>query len=373
MKKIETLAAVAVMAACGAYAAVPELPVNGSEWKDTSGKRINAHGGGMLHHGGKWWWYGEDRGLDRTKGDGVHVYSSSDLKTWKDEGVAFKKHDNVGSMVGIGCVIERPKVVYCEKTGKFVMFFHLELADYSYTAAMVGILSSDRPQGPFAFHRAVRPNACQWPQDGVGAELTPDEIRKLMVGDPDDIPGGENDLVRNAPYPYVWHYASGQMCRDMTLYRDTDGKVYHIFASEHNSTLHIAELTDDCLGYTGRWWRMGVKDWTEAPAVFRHGGKYWLVGSGCTGWAANAARLYVADKITGPWTRLPNPCKGVSPATKLDGEKCTFGCQSTYAIQLSENDIIVMFDEWRREDLADSRYHWFKVSFDAKGTPEIRP
>ena len=32
-----------------------------------------------------------------------------------------------------GCVIERPKVVYCPKTGKFVMYFHLELkTDYDF-------------------------------------------------------------------------------------------------------------------------------------------------------------------------------------------------------------------------------------------------
>lgn len=353
-------------------AAALALPPNGAEWKDTNGNRINAHGGGMLEHGGKWWWYGEHRGTDRTKGDGVHVYSSDDLVTWKDEGVAFKRHDNVGSMVGIGCVIERPKVVYCEKTGKFVMFFHLELADYSYTAAMTGICSSDKPQGPFQFHRAIRPNACQWPQDAPGKELTNDEIREMNVSDPDDIPGSETDLVRNTRLPYVWHYASGQMSRDMTLYRDVDGKVYHIFASEHNSTLHIAELTDDCLDYTGRWWRMAEKDWTEAPAVFRKNGKYWLVGSGCTGWNANPARLYVADCITGPWKRLDNPCKGVSPVTNLGPEK-TFGCQSTYAIEMKSGDVILMFDEWRKDNLADSRYHWFKVSYAADGTPEIRP
>ena len=74
-------------------AATLALLPNGETWKDTNGRRINAHGGGMLRHGDKWWWYGEDRGGDRTQGLGVHVYSSADLTTWKDEGVAFRKHD----------------------------------------------------------------------------------------------------------------------------------------------------------------------------------------------------------------------------------------------------------------------------------------
>lgn len=354
-------------------AAALALPPNGETWKDTNGRRINAHGGGMLRHGDKWWWYGEDRGDDRTQGLGVHVYSSTDLATWKDEGLAFRKHDNAGSLVGIGCVIERPKVVYCAKTGKFVMYFHLELADYGYTAAMTGICTADRPEGPFRFQRALRPNPCKWPQNAPGKDFSQAEIDRICDNDVFRNDGGDwRDIRDKSPYPYVWHYAGGQMSRDMTLYQDTDGKVYHFYASEYNSTMHIAELTDDCLGYTGRWWRMGEKDWTEAPAVFRHGGKYWLVGSGCTGWNPNPAHLYVADRVTGPWRRMENPCRGVSPVTGLGPEK-TFGLQSTYAIQLSDDEVVLMFDEWRKTDLADSRYHWIPVRFTSDGLPEIRP
>ena len=46
----------AVLLAGGASAAPPaERLVNGGLWKDTDGRRINAHGGGMLRHGDKWW------------------------------------------------------------------------------------------------------------------------------------------------------------------------------------------------------------------------------------------------------------------------------------------------------------------------------
>jgi hypothetical protein len=40
-------------------------------------------------------------------------------------------------------------------------------------------------------------------------------------------------------------FAKGQMARDMTLFVDDDGKAYHIYASEENSTMHISILTDD--------------------------------------------------------------------------------------------------------------------------------
>ncbi len=42
----------------------------------------------------------------------------------------------------------------------------------------------------------------------------------------------------------------GQMSRDMTLFVDDDGKAYHIYSSEDNLTLQIAELADDYLSHT---------------------------------------------------------------------------------------------------------------------------
>ncbi len=40
-------------------------------------------------------------------------------------------------------------------------------------------------------------------------------------------------------------FEGGQMARDMTIYVDDDGKAYHIYSSEDNLTLQIAQLTDD--------------------------------------------------------------------------------------------------------------------------------
>lgn len=33
----------------------------GKVWLDTSGKRIQAHGGSVLYHEGKYYWYGENK------------------------------------------------------------------------------------------------------------------------------------------------------------------------------------------------------------------------------------------------------------------------------------------------------------------------
>lgn len=48
----------------------------------------------------------------------------------------------------------------------------------------------------------------------------------------------------------------GQMSRDMTLFVDDDGKAYHIYSSEDNLTLQIAELADDYLSHTGKYIRI---------------------------------------------------------------------------------------------------------------------
>ena len=74
----------------------------------------------------------------------------------------------------------------------------------------------------------------------------------------------------------------------MNLFVDDDGKAYHIYASEDNSTLHISELTDDYTACSGNYARFFVGRFMEAPAMFKKDGKYYLIMSGCTGWAGGA-------------------------------------------------------------------------------------
>ena len=106
-------------------------------WPDTEGKHINAHGGGILYYNGTYFWFGESR-LPRSEKDrshyGVSCYSSKDLLNWKNEGLALRVIDDTASLLLPECVIERPKVIYNKKTGKFVMWFHHELKGQGYKA-----------------------------------------------------------------------------------------------------------------------------------------------------------------------------------------------------------------------------------------------
>ena len=49
------------------------------------------------------------------------------------------------SEIARGCVLERPKVVFCPATGMFVMWFHLELKGRGRTAFRRGIASRASP------------------------------------------------------------------------------------------------------------------------------------------------------------------------------------------------------------------------------------
>jgi len=350
------------------FAMITGYPVNsqnaslikpGEIWPDTDGKHINAHGGGIINFKGTWYWFGESR-LPRAEKDrtnyGVGCYSSKDLVTWKNEGLALRVINDTSSLLQPGCVIERPKVIYNKKTGKFVMWFHHELKGQGYRAAMTGVAVSDNVTGPYRYIRSLRPNAGAWPEnftneqkiysikDGELKSWTPDWIQAVKDG----------LFVRR-------DFDGGQMARDMTLFVDKDGKAYHIHSSEENMTLHFSELTDDYLDFTGKYYRVLPGESNEAPAIFFARGKYFMFSSGTTGWKPNPGRLALSDKITGEWKALGNPCRGTEEENKI-----TFGSQSTFVLPINpkRNIFVFMSDRWTPENLADSRHIWLPVEWE---------
>lgn len=339
----------------------------GAVWPDDRGIHINAHGGGVLCHDGTYYWYGEHK-AERTSAAlvGINCYSSTDLTHWTYRGVALPVSDEAGSDLERGCVMERPKVIYCPRTGKFVMWLHLELKGRGYEAARFAVAVADTPTGPFRYLYSRRANAGCYPM-----EFGPEQRAVL-------------DTLDLAHYKEwwtpTWHDAiakglfvkrdleGGQMSRDMTLYVDDDGRAYHIFSSEDNLTLHLAELSDDFTAHTGRYTRIAPGGHNEAPTLFKHDGTYWMITSGCTGWDPNEARMFSASSIWGPWKQHPNPCRG--PKAEL-----TFGGQGTFVLQIpgsgtSPARYIFMADIWRPRHPIDARYVWLPIRFD-NGTPVV--
>lgn len=328
----------------------------GKIWPDDRGKHINAHGGGIIKYGNRYYWFGEDKDTKTTAAlVGVNCYSSKNLKDWKYEGVALSVSDEPGNDIEKGCILERPKVIYNRKTHKFVMWFHLELKGQGYGAARAGVAVSDHVTGPYRFLHSSRVNAGKYPMD-----MTAEQIAELNSMDADKYKEWWtpewNEAVKKGLF-LKRDLAGGQMARDMTLFVDDDGKAYHIFSSEENMTLHIAELSDDYTSHTGKYVRVAAGGQNEAPAIMKHNGKYWMITSGCTGWAPNEARMFSSNSIWGPWKQYPSPCVG-------ENAKKTFNGQSTYILPVpKKRTYIFMADEWRPSHPDDSRYLWLPILF----------
>lgn len=328
----------------------------GKLWFDTSKKIINAHGGGILKYNGIYYWFGEHKAENTNNATvGINCYSSKNLLDWNYCGVALSVSDKVGNDIENGCIMERPKVVFNKKTNTFVMWFHLELKGKGYATAAYGVATSDNPSGPYTYKGHSRANAGLYP-----VEMNKMDISVLDTLNIKNYPVWWTPTWREAVKKGLFlkrDFTVGQMARDQTIFVDDDNKAYHIFSSEDNLTIHIAELTDDYLNHTGRYTRVAAGGQNEAPTIFKRDGIYWMITSGCTGWSPNAARLFKANCIWGPWTQLGNPCIGDNANTTFDG-------QGTYILKIDDKDnYIFMADKWRPDNPIDGRYIWLPIQF----------
>jgi len=290
---------------------------DGRLWHDSQDEFINAHGAGILKHQGVYYLFGEvkkgrtwlvpDQGWEdyRVPAGGISCYSSKDLRLWRNEGIVLKPTTGIkGSDLDTGMVIERPKVIYNEKIKKFVMWMHIDRNDYSFS--QLGIAVSSRPAGPYRYLKSVKPN--------------------------------------------------GFTGRDMTLFKDDDGKAYVVFASELNATMHVCLLNDDYLSPSSSYSRILVNKTREAPAMLKHQGNYYLLTSACTGWSPNALMYATASDPLGPWQEQGNPCIGEDSAT-------TFDSQGTFVLPVEgkNDEFIFMADRWNKTDLEKSNYLWLPL------------
>ncbi|KAJ6808402.1 uncharacterized protein M6B38_166840 [Iris pallida] len=290
-------------------------------WLDMDGNPIQAHGGGVLfdEKSQTYYWYGENKdgetyhahkkGAARVDIIGVSCYSSKDLWTWKNEGVVLPGEEtNITHDLHRSNVLERPKVLYNDRTGQYIMWMHVD--DVNYTKASVGVAIADSPTGPFEYLYSKQPH--------------------------------------------------GFDSRDMTVFKDDDGKAYLVYSSEDNSELHIGPLTDDYLDVTRVMRRILVGQHREAPALFKYEGTYYMITSGCSGWAPNRALAHAAESIMGPWETMENPCIGGNKIFRMT----TFFSQSTFVLPLPglPGSYIFMADRWNPPELKDSRYVWLPLT-----------
>ncbi len=346
----------------------------GEQWRDTDNELIQAHGGQVQQMrflddetgetAARWVWVGEDKTAGAR--GGIRAYSSEDLYNWQYEGIIMRnvssreqletedyfkelyegyteeQLDNVFRCLDANsAIIERPKLIYNEQTKQYVLWFHAdgptEESDSSYAAASAGVAVSDSPFGPYRFIDRYRLNVC--PED-------------------------QEDM-----YP-----SSRGMARDMNLFVDEDKTAYIIYSSEENLTLYISKLNDEYTYlatppekavYGEDFIRLYPGAQREAPAVFVRNGDYYLLSSGCTGWAPNQARYYKSNSMLGEWENMGDPCIG-------DDKVTTFDSQSTCVFEAPSGELIYMGDRWNSDNLSDSRYIWLPVEFSEDGRMELR-
>lgn len=237
-----------LLAAAPALAAVQTV-TNGTQFTDTSGAPVHAHGGGVLKVGGYYYWFGENRNADNTFRY-VDAYRSTDLKNWE-----FRNHVLTRSSAAeLGTAyIERPKVMYNASNGTFVMWMHKENGvDYSEARAAVAV--SDTVDGAYAYRGSFQP---------------------------------------------LGQY----MSRDITTFVDTDGTGYMVSAARENYDLQIYRLTADYTGIAALVadpWHGGHR---EAPALFKRGSVYFMLTSAATGWSPNQQQYATATSLMRPLER----------------------------------------------------------------------
>lgn len=268
---------------------------NGGYLNDASGKRIEAHGGGFLYEDGTWYWFGEDKSQNSGNFKAVNCYSSTNLTNWTFRRAIITR-STASELSTADRIVERPKVIYNETTKQYVMWLHWE--GQNYAEAKAGVFSSSTIDGNYTYRSAFRPN--------------------------------------------------NNMSRDDTLFKDDDGKAYFISAANENADLVLYELSDDYLTVKRQVAVLWAGAKREAPAMFKHDGRYYLITSACTGWDPNQAQYATATSIGGPWSTRTNI-----------GNSTTYDTQSTFVIPIQGTQAttyIYVGDRWQDPDLVSSKY-----------------
>ena len=300
----------------------------GQTWNDTNGAAINAHGGCVVYHGGYYYWFGENRNTN--KSDGISCYRSKDLYSWTRLSRAVtptgsKTDENRD--IASGRTLERPKVIYNEKTGKWVMWIHWENGD-DYGQAKVAVCTADKVEGPYTLVDVFRPNGCD--------------------------------------------------SRDQTLFLDTDGQAYHMYSTNMNSNTNCERLSDDFLTPLEDYAVQLKGRRYEAAAIFRAGDCYYGVFSGCTGWNPNPGRfMWTYDLMNETWNapadfRASDGSTGINFCT--DKAKSTsYQSQSNFVFALPGRDkcFIYMGDRWNSSNIQSSKHVWLPLSV-RSGYPTVQ-
>ncbi|MDR1718172.1 MAG: DUF4978 domain-containing protein [Prevotella sp.] len=281
---------------------------NGALWKDDRGKTVQAHGAGFIQIGDTWYMIGEDRETAKWNPD-INMYSSKDFVNWEFEGKivengkhSFTYSDGSVGTLGKNRMIERPKLLYCERTGQYVIWCHWEAGNYG--ASEVAVFYSDDITGPYTLHWAGRP--------------------------------------------------LGVKSRDCNVFQDNDGKAYFVSTTNENRDLGVFELSEDYLDAIKHTAILTGKG-REAPAIVRIGNQYNMLSSACSGWDPNQCQYTYSTSLTSGWSGLVNLNNKYSYDTQAASILTIAGLDNTSYLYVG--------DRWQDPDLAESKTIIFPIQF----------
>ncbi len=292
---------------------------------DKAGNAVDAHDGEIALFNGTYYLYGTsyDCGFEWQNNTapfcGFKSYSSKDMITWKDEGFLFNAQNQVWQSrcdgKTYGCF--RPHVIYNKKNKIYVLWINVYDNVSGYR-----VFIGESPVGPFS------------------------EV-------------AEPKIAVNSTMP-----AAGLNNGDHDLFIDDDGKGYLAITDwRKGGKIVIEQLTDDYLSGNGNVADSVTSGKTEAPALFKRNGIYYVTYSdpNCGYCSGTGTSYKTAKSPLGPW----------SEGKKISDNSC--GGQPSFVSTMKINSETVYLygsDLWNNaaKNEALANYYWAPLSFAADGS-----
>ena len=292
---------------------------------DNVGNAVDAHDGEIALFNGTYYLYGTsyDCGFEWNNKTapfcGFKSYSSKDMVTWKDEGFLFNAQNQLWQSrcdgKTYGCF--RPHVIYNKKNKTYILWINVYDNVSGYR-----VFTSKSPIGPFT------------------------EV-------------AEPKIAVNSNMP-----AAGLNNGDHDLFIDDDGTGYLAFTDwRAKGTIVIEQLTDDYLSGNGKVADSITSGKTEAPALFKRNGIYYVTYSdpNCGYCSGTGTSYKTAKSPLGPW----------SEGKKISDSSCG-GQPSFVSIMKIGSDTIYLYgsDLWNNaaKNEAQANFYWAPLTFAADGS-----
>ena len=135
------------------------------------------------------------------------------------------------------------------------------------------------------------------------------------------------------------------------MFQDDDGSAYFISSARDNLDTHIYRLAPDYLSIDRLERVLWPGQQREAATVFKRRGIYFMLTSGCTGWAPNQSSYGWTRSLTGEWAIRRNL-----------GNETTFHSQPTWVLPVynAEKDD---FNYWYLGDRWGGKGRYFESQY----------